>query len=117
MVGTRAAAVLAGVGVAIGMTGCGGSASAAADRAEKDAEVIYLDLVRQDIATLADRDDKTLRQIGHLVCDTLVVGDDASWVQVVAYLTEAGLPAGDAGELIGYATGVYCPEKAGVGPV
>jgi hypothetical protein len=70
----------------------------------------FLDLV-SDFPMFEGADDGSLIELGRSTCDVMKAGGDDGWIYNVKNLTDNGIDAQDAGELIAYSVAAFCPEE------
>jgi Flp pilus assembly protein TadD len=73
-------------------------------------DTIFVDLAHQNVEAVASMNEADLLELGHTICESVVVGDQTSTLQTLKTLLDAGIPARDAGALMAYASAL-CPEK------
>jgi hypothetical protein len=71
----------------------------------------YRQLARKNIAALANRTDEQLDTIGSTGC-MILANDEGGWVKLIKILTDAGLPAADAGTVSAMIVYTFCPEQS-----
>jgi hypothetical protein len=100
----RSLGVLA-VAAVLGLTGCGGAAQAGPTA---DPAPVFLSVWHTRFPAASDKD---AIAVAHSICDAYKAGtsfaDEVRWLVINGGPTISG---GDAGAMIGYAVGSYCPE-------
>lgn len=74
-------------------------------------DTAFVSTVKESVPVLADSNDQELVALGEQVCALFDdYGFDAGFVEIVSEWKDAGISTGEAGTIIGAATGAYCPE-------